>query len=134
MTDDEGVTTQPLGEPVKFKFLNKLDSSQLKAFQNNQISKTINLINSKQKHSEFLQEEIKVKRIEDQLSQPILQQRIKLFEERIRNEVCSDLPNAFWHRKHIQSVFLTSKILMKKDSYKSPAYPNEFRNLGILPI
>ncbi|GLT54011.1 hypothetical protein SLA2020_272450 [Shorea laevis] len=44
-------------------------------------------------------EEIQAKRIEDQLNQPILQQRIKLFEERIRNEVCSNLPNAFWHRK-----------------------------------
>jgi hypothetical protein len=43
MTDDEGVTTQPLGESVKFKFLNKLDSSQLKLSKAIQISKTINL-------------------------------------------------------------------------------------------
>jgi hypothetical protein len=98
-TDDEGVTTHPLGESVKFKFLNKIDSTQLKAFQSNSISKTINLITSKQQHVVFLQEEIQAKRIEDQLNQPILQQRIKLFEERIRNEVCSNLPNAFWHRK-----------------------------------
>jgi hypothetical protein len=67
----------------------------LKAFQSNSISKTINLINSKQQHVVFLQEEIQAKRIEDQLNQPILQQRIKLFEEMIRNEVCSNLPTAF---------------------------------------
>jgi hypothetical protein len=40
------------------------------------ISKSINLIKSKTQQIEFLQEEIKVKRIEEQLSQKSLQQGI----------------------------------------------------------
>jgi hypothetical protein len=31
MADEEGVTTKPLGEPVKFRFLNQLDSSQFES-------------------------------------------------------------------------------------------------------
>jgi hypothetical protein len=82
------------------------------------------LINSKKQHVEFLQEEIKVKRIEDQLSQLILQQRIKLFEERIRNEVCSDLPTAFWHRKKHTVNLPYIKDLMKG---RSPQKPGPFK-------
>jgi hypothetical protein len=71
----------------------------LNAFKSNSISKSVNLIKSKTQQIGFLQEEIKVKRIEEQLSQKILQQRIQLFEDRIKTEVCSDIPTAFWHRK-----------------------------------
>jgi len=59
------------------------------------IFKSINIIKSKTQQIEFLQEVIKVKRIECQLSQKVLQQRIQLFEDKIKNEVCSDLPIAF---------------------------------------
>jgi hypothetical protein len=71
----------------------------LNAYKSNSISKSINLIKSKTQQIEFLQEEIKVKRIEEQLSQKTRQQRIQLFEDRIKSEVCFDLPTAFWHRK-----------------------------------
>jgi hypothetical protein len=71
----------------------------LNAYKSNSISKSINLIKSKTQQIEFLQEEIKVKRIEEQLSQKTRQQRIQLFEDMIKSEVCFDLPTAFWHRK-----------------------------------
>lgn len=88
-----------MDEKVKFKFLAKPELSQLNAFKSNSISKSVNLIKSKTQQIGFLQEEIKVKRIEEQLSQKTLQQRIQLFEDRIKSEVCSDVPTAFWHRK-----------------------------------
>jgi hypothetical protein len=88
-TNSDGLITYPLGEEVKFKFLTKQELNQLNAYKSN--SKTHQL--------GFLQEEIKVKRIEEQLSNKILQQRIQLFEDRIKSEIYSDLPNAFWHRK-----------------------------------
>jgi hypothetical protein len=104
-TDQDGLITYPMDEKVKFKFLAKPERSQLNAFKSNSISKTINLIKSKTQQIGFLQEEIKVKRIEEQLSQKTLQQRIQLFVERIKSEVCSDVPTAFWHRKkHIVSL------------------------------
>jgi hypothetical protein len=71
----------------------------LNAYKSNSISKSINLINSKTQQIGFLQEKIKVKRIEEQLTNKIIQQRIQFFEDEIKNEVCSDLPNAFRQRK-----------------------------------
>jgi hypothetical protein len=50
---------------VKFKFLAKPDLSQLNAYKNTSISKSVNLVKSKAQKIEFLQEEIKVKRIEE---------------------------------------------------------------------
>jgi hypothetical protein len=86
----------------------------LNAFKSNSISKSVNLIKSKTQQIEFLKEQIKVKRFEEQLSQKTLQQRIQLFEDRIKSEVCSDVPTAFWHRK--KHTFLISKTLMKEES------------------
>jgi hypothetical protein len=84
-----------MDEKVKFKFLESPKTSQLDAYKSNSITKSVNLIKSKTQQIEFLQEEIKVKRIEEQLNQKSLQQRIQLFEDRIKSEVCSDLPTAF---------------------------------------
>jgi len=42
---------------------------------------------------------IYIKRVEGQLSQKTLKEKIQLFEDRIKSEVCSDLLTTFWHRK-----------------------------------
>jgi hypothetical protein len=89
--DQDGLITYPMDEKVKFKFLAKPERSQLNAFKSNSISKSVNLIKSKTQQIEFLKEE--------QLSQKTLQQRIQLLKDRIKSEVCSDVPTAFWHRK-----------------------------------
>ena len=47
----------------------------------------------------FLNEEIKFKRLEQQLTCKILQQKIERFYGKLNQEVCSNLPNAFWDRK-----------------------------------
>jgi hypothetical protein len=77
----------------------EISKVNLNAYKSNSISKSINLIKSKTQQIEFLQEEIKVKRIEEQLSQNTHQQKIQLFEDRTKSEVCFDLPTAFWYRK-----------------------------------
>ncbi|XP_062145441.1 uncharacterized protein LOC133852700 [Alnus glutinosa] len=97
--NQDGLITYPMDENVKFKFLAKPELSQLNTFKSNSFSKSVNLIKSKTQQIGFLQEEIKVKRIEEQLSQKTLQQRIQLFEDKIKSEVCSDIPTAFWRRK-----------------------------------
>ena len=53
----------------------------------------------KEKHLMFLKQNLEYKRIEEQLESPLLKQKIVNFENKIKNEICADLPNAFWHRK-----------------------------------
>jgi hypothetical protein len=65
----------------------------------NLISQSICLINNKRQHVNYLNEEIKFKRLEQQLTCKILQQRIERFYEKLNQEVCSTIPNAFWDRK-----------------------------------
>ena len=59
----------------------------------------------KEKQLMFLKQDLEYKRIEEQLELPLLKQRIKNFENKIKNEICADLPNAFWNRKqHIVNL------------------------------
>jgi len=52
-----------------------------------------------------LEEEISYHRIEEQLQNPSLQQKILDLEQVIKRHICSNLPNAFWERKkHIISL------------------------------
>ena len=59
----------------------------------------------KEKHLMFLKQDLEYKRIEEQLELPLMKQRIENFENKIKNEICADLQNAFWHRKqHIVNL------------------------------
>ena len=42
---------------------------------------------------------MKYKKITEQLSDKLLQSKIDNFQKMLINDVCSDVPNAFWHRK-----------------------------------
>ena len=49
-----------------------------------------------------LKSEIIYERIADQLTDPILNHKIKVFRQQIETEICSNLPTTFWHRhRHI---------------------------------
>ena len=44
---------------------------------------------------------------EKQIQQSSIQNKIKQIENELQKEICSDIPNAFWHRKqHIISLHL----------------------------
>ena len=47
----------------------------------------------------FLKQDLEYKRIGEQLELPLMKQRIENFENKIKNEICANLPNTFWHRK-----------------------------------
>ena len=47
ITDSEGITTHPFGQPVKFKFLRNPEPREIENLQEVSISKNLNLINSK---------------------------------------------------------------------------------------
>ena len=63
------------------------------------------MIHSKTKHLKFLKQELRYKRIVEQLFDKLLQSKIDNFMKTLTNDVCYDIPNAFWHRKrHIVNL------------------------------
>ena len=63
------------------------------------LSKTLNLIQAKTQHLKYLSMELSYKKVDEKLSSKSYQSDIRKFEEELKQEVCSDLPTAFWHRK-----------------------------------
>jgi hypothetical protein len=114
--EKDGVSTVKMGVPVKFHFVSRLDINV------NQLN--LNLIYAKTKHLNFLKQEVKYKRIAEQLSDKLLQSKISAFNNKIVDIVCSELPNTFWHRKkYIISLpyvkdFSKKRFLPKPDPFK----------------
>ena len=67
--------------------------------QKSEIDDVLNLIHVKIKHLNFLQQEVRYKKIAEQISNKLLQSKIDNFQKILIDDVCSDVPNAFWHRK-----------------------------------
>ena len=98
-TDSEGITTHPFGQPVKFKFLRSPKPKDINSLKEVSISKTLNLIQAKTQHLKYLSLELSYKKADEKLSSKSYQSDIRKFEEELKQEVCSDFPTAFWHRK-----------------------------------
>ena len=88
LVEHDEITTDPFGQNVKFKFASKTE-----------IDNDLNLIHAKVKHRNFLQQEVKYKKIAEQISNKLLQSKIDNFQKMLIDDICSDVPNAFWHRK-----------------------------------
>ena len=113
--DSEGITTHPFGQPVKFKFLRSPEPKNINSLQEVSISKTLNLIKAKAQHLKYLGNELSYKRIDEQLACKSYQSDIRKFEDRLKQEVCSDLPTAFWHRKRHEVALPYVKDFHEKD-------------------
>ena len=98
-TDSERITTHPFGKPVKFKFLRRPEPREISTLQDISVSQTLNLIRAKTQRLEYLKDDLRYTRVEEQLACKSIQDEIRKFEEKLKQEVCSDLPTAFWHRK-----------------------------------
>jgi len=68
LVEHDGITTDPFGQKVKFKFASKTE-----------IDDALNLIHAKVKHLNFLQQEVKYKKIAEQISNKLLQSKIDNF-------------------------------------------------------
>ena len=90
LVEHDGITTDPFGLKVKFKFSSKFEIDTDDA---------INLIHAKVKNLNFLKQEARYKKIAKQISDKLLQSKIDNFQKILIDDVCSDVPNAFWHRK-----------------------------------
>ena len=106
----KGLTTQILGQKIAFPFILSPMTRDINLLKQMSFSNEINLIykskiGRKEKHLMFLKQDLEYKMIEEQLKSLLLKQKIVNFENKIKNEICADLPNAFWHRKqHIISL------------------------------
>jgi hypothetical protein len=95
--DFDGISTVKMGIPIVFPFAFR--------FEVDVCHRSLNMISAKTKHLNFLKQEVKYKRISEQISDKLLQSKISAFQNEIVDTICSDLPNAFWHRKkHIVST------------------------------
>ena len=90
LVEHNEITTDPFGQKVKFKFASKFEID---------IDDALNLIHAKIKHLNFLKQEVRYKKIAEQISDKFLQSKIDNFQKMLIDNVCSDVPNAFWHRK-----------------------------------
>ena len=114
-TDSEGITTYPFGQPVKFKFLRSPEPREINSLQDLSISETLNLIRAKARHIQYLKDDLRYKKVEEQLTCNDIQTEIKKFEEKLKQEVCFDLPTAFWHRKRHEVALPYVKHFQEKD-------------------
>jgi hypothetical protein len=97
IAEEDGVSIVKMSIPVKFHFISRFE------IEVNQLN--LNLISAKTKHLNFLQQGVKYKKIAEQLSDKLLQSKIFAFNNKIVDTACSELRNAFWHRKkHIVSL------------------------------
>ena len=114
-TNSEGITTYPFGQPVKFKFLRSLEPREINSLQDLSISETLNLIRAKAQHIQYLKDDLRYKKVEEQLTCNNIQTKIRKFEEKLKQKVCSDLPTTFWHRKRHQVSLPYVKDFNDKD-------------------
>jgi hypothetical protein len=73
-----------------------------------------------------LQNHVSFCRIEKQLQNSVLKTKIIDLQNKIEQQICSDLPNAFWKRKqHIVDLPYEDTFLEKTNTYKSKTYTDE---------
>ena len=83
------------------------------------------MIHAKIRHLNFLQQEVRYKKIAEQISNKLLQSKIDNFQKMLIDNVCSDVPNAFWHRKkHIVDLPYVKDFNIKKYPHQSSSYSN----------
>ena len=103
LTTVEGIKPNVLGKDILFKFILPPIPKEIYSLDNISIIKAIDKerIYRKNRHLLSLKSEIIYERIADQLTNPILNHKIKVFRQQIEIEICYNLPTAFWHRhKH----------------------------------
>ena len=91
LVEHDEITTDPFRHKVKFKFASKFEIG---------VDVALNLIHAKAKHLNFLQQEVRHKKIAEQLSDKLLQSKIDNFQKFLIDDVFFDAPNVFWHKRN----------------------------------
>jgi hypothetical protein len=90
----------PFLEKSKTRNLNLIKACSIHTYHIN------TLIHGKQFHLHYLQNHVSFCRIDKQLQKSVLQKKIIDLQSKIEQQICSDLPKAFWKRKqHVIDLF-----------------------------
>ena len=89
---DQGLRTTLLVKEVLFEFTNPPDERNINTLRDQVIQAKENQVN-------ILKQEINLVRVEEQLKVKKTQDAIEKLKNKIVGEICSNIPNAFWHRK-----------------------------------
>jgi len=84
-----------MGNTISFPFLSPTEQQETSLLQNSVVSEQINTLKLMQKQISHLKEEYSYLRIDEQLKEPSIQQKILELENHIKNKICYDLPNPF---------------------------------------
>ena len=97
LTTDKWIKTNVLRKDILFKFILPPIPKEIYSVDNTSIIKEIDKerIYRKNRHLLSLKSEIIYERIVNQLTDPILNHKIKVFRQQIEIEICSNLPTAF---------------------------------------
>ena len=90
--NEYGIRTKLLGKEILFKFTNPPSERSINNLRDQ-------MVEAKKNHVNFLKQEINMIRIEEQLKVKKTQDAIENLKNNIVREVCSNIPNAFWHWK-----------------------------------
>lgn len=87
-------------QEVLFEFINPIKTKELNNIKDNlEETNFLKIIQGKENQIGFLQKEILYSKIEKQLQDPSIKEKIIKLQKEFEDEVCSTIPNAFWGRK-----------------------------------
>ncbi|GAV83855.1 hypothetical protein CFOL_v3_27300, partial [Cephalotus follicularis] len=119
---NEGIITKIFQRKILFAFNENPITKEINLLQTLSIFKehSINLIKTKENHLYFMKQEISNKKLEQQLQTSQIQEKIKSLKNNIINDLGSELPDAFWHRKrHMISLPYEKKFTEQNISTKA---------------
>ena len=90
--DNQSIRATLLDKEILFEFTNPPNEWNINTLRDQVIKAKENQVN-------LLRQEINLVRIEEQLKVKKTQDVVERFKNKIVGEVCSNIPNAFWHRK-----------------------------------
>ncbi|KAK9134325.1 hypothetical protein Syun_013655 [Stephania yunnanensis] len=89
---ENGISTTFNGKSLHFAFISPPEDSYLNLI--------IHQIEYKNTHIQFLKHEILLLKTEQTLQSPMFKSKLNAFQTALQHQCCSDVPSAFWARKH----------------------------------
>ncbi|KAA0068171.1 Enzymatic polyprotein [Cucumis melo var. makuwa] len=117
---DKGIVSKKFDKEITFEFTHPVTPKYISNIEE-EVRQFINRIARKEKHIEFLQDDIKAGKVAIEIQKPFVQLKIQNFQKQLEKEVCSTLPNAFWDRKKHMV------ILPYEDGFKEAQIPTKAR-------